>query len=55
MGLQWRKRVGVGKGTGINLSKTGVSASKQGKRGSIGTRGGSVRLGKGLSWRFRWK
>lgn len=54
MGLIFRRRKTIGTGTAINVSKTGVSLSK--KRGplSISSRGrGSVRLGKGLSFRFK--
>lgn len=57
MPFQYRKRKSLGKGVGLNLSKSGVSVSKRGKRGSVtmGRKGpsASVRIMKGLSWRKR--
>lgn len=55
MGLRISKRINLGKGVGVNLSKGGVSVSKRGKRGSVGvgskgTPRGSVRVARGISW-----
>lgn len=53
MGLVFRKRIKTGKRTGVNLSKSGASVSRRGKRVSVSSKGrGSIRLGKGVSWRF---
>jgi hypothetical protein len=55
MGLVYRRRVRIGPGLFANLSSRGVSLSKRiGRRLTVGTRGGSVRLAPGLSWRWRW-
>lgn len=55
MGFILRKRLKTGKGFGLNLSKTGISASHIGKYGSIGTKGFSVRTGvKGINYRSYW-
>jgi hypothetical protein len=54
MGLIIRKRIG-GK-AGLNLSKSGVSASLRTRGGSIGTKGYSVRTGiPGVYFRGYWK
>lgn len=55
MGLTWRKSIRLGKLARLNLSKSGPSLSTRlGKRVSINSRGrGSIRLGKGISWRFK--
>ncbi|MDQ2627848.1 DUF4236 domain-containing protein [Mycolicibacter senuensis] len=53
MGLVFRRRVKIGKRTGLNLSKSGASVSRRGKRVSVSSKGrGSVRIAKGVSWRF---
>ncbi len=55
MGLIFRRRIGLGR-LWANLSRSGVSVS--GRRGpfTVNSRGGwSVRLGRGLSWRGRWR
>jgi hypothetical protein len=55
MGLRLQRRYRVSKGLGLNVSGSGVSLSKRGKLGSIGTSGYSIRTGvKGLSYRGRW-
>ena len=52
MGFVWRKRVRLGKNTGLNLSKSGASVSRKVGRASISSRGnGSFRVAKGLSFR----
>lgn len=52
MSLRYQKRVNLGNGLGLNLSKTGFSSSYRSKYGSIGSRGYSIRTGiPGLSFR----
>lgn len=54
MGLTWRKTVSLGKLAKLNLSKSGPSVSTKLGRVTVNSRGrGSIRLGKGLSWRFK--
>jgi len=54
MGLVFYRRKRIGKSTFLNFSKRGVSASKRVGPLSVSSRGrGSIRLGKGLSWRFK--
>lgn len=56
MGFTFSKRKRVGKTGALNLSKSGVSASKKVGRVTVSSRGrGSVRLGKGLGFRFKLK
>ena len=56
MGIFFRKRTKLGKDSWLNWSKTGVSGSKRIGPVTINSRGGfSVRLGKGLNDRGRWK
>lgn len=53
MGLRVNKRLRLGGGFFANISKSGVSVSKRGKRGSVNSRGtGSARIARGLSWTF---
>lgn len=53
MGLFFNKRVKVGKRGSVNFSKRGVSGSYRVGPFSFSSRGRkSVRLGKGISWRF---
>ncbi|MEQ8474794.1 DUF4236 domain-containing protein [Fulvivirga sp.] len=55
MSIRYQKRVNLGKGAGINLSKSGASYSQRTKWGSIGSRGFSIRTGiPGLSLRQNW-
>jgi len=52
MGFRYQKRVNLGDGVGVNISKSGLSTSYRTKYGSIGSRGFSVRTGiPGLSFR----
>lgn len=55
MGFQFRRRISLGNGFGLNASGSGLSMSKRTSFGSIGTRGASFRTGiPGLSYRVRW-
>ncbi|WP_036825885.1 DUF4236 domain-containing protein [Polaribacter sp. Hel1_85] len=52
MGFRYQKRIKLGKGFGLNLSKSGISSSLRTKKGTIGTKGFSVRTGiPGLTFR----
>lgn len=52
MGFRYHKRIDLGDGVGINVSKSGVSSSVRTKYGTIGTKGFSIRTGiPGLTWR----
>ena len=54
MGLTFSKRKRLGKGLTANLSRSGLSLSKKSGPLSFNSRGrGAVRLGKGLSFRFK--
>ena len=54
MGLIFRKRIATGRGTALNLSRTGASVSKRVGRVTLNSRGaGRVRIAKGLSFRFK--
>jgi hypothetical protein len=56
MGLQFYKRLKINDNIGVNLSKTGVSASLRSRFGSIGPKGFSVKTGiPGLSLRSSFK
>ena len=53
MGINYRRRVRAGRSSWLNLSKSGASVSRRVGRATFNSRGGgSIRLGKGLS--FRW-
>lgn len=45
MGFRFQKRIKFGKGFGINLSKSGISSSFRNKRGSVSSKGYSIRTG----------
>lgn len=52
MELRYQKRIKLGKGLGLNISKSGISSSFRTKKGTIGTKGFSVRTGiSGLTYR----
>ena len=52
MGFRYQKRIKLGKGLGLNISKSGVSSSFRTKRGTIGSKGFSIRTGiPGLTYR----
>lgn len=56
MGLNFRKRQKLDKDSWLNYSGSGVSASRRFGPVTVNSRGGfSVRLGKGLNFRGRWK
>ncbi|WP_295624402.1 DUF4236 domain-containing protein [uncultured Corynebacterium sp.] len=56
MGIFYRKRQNLGKDSWLNWSKSGVSGSRRFGPVTINSRGGfSIRLGKGLNYRGRWK
>ncbi len=45
MSFRFNKRVNLGKGFGVHISKSGITPSVRGKRGSISSRGYSIRTG----------
>lgn len=45
MAFKFHKRINLGKGFGLNISKSGVSPSLRTKRGSISKRGVSFKTG----------
>lgn len=45
MGFRFQKRVKLGGGFGLNISKSGISPSLKTKMGTIGTKGYSVKTG----------
>jgi hypothetical protein len=52
MGFRYQKRIKLGKGFGLNISKSGISPSYRSKSGSVSSRGYSVRTGiPGLTYR----
>jgi len=52
MGFRIQKRINLGKGLGINISKSGISPSIRTKAGSLSSKGYSVRTGvKGVTYR----
>lgn len=56
MGFRYQKRIKLGKGLGLNISKSGVKPSYRSKKGSISTKGYSIRTGiPGLTYRKNFK
>lgn len=52
MAFRFQKRVKLGKGLGINISKSGITPSYRTKRGSLSSKGYSIRTGiSGLNYR----
>ena len=52
MGFRYQRRINLGRGMGLNISKSGVSTSLRTRYGSIGSKGFSVRTGiRGVSYR----
>ena len=52
MGLRIQKRINLGKGLGLNISKSGISSSFRNKLGSISSKGYSIKSGiPGLTYR----
>lgn len=55
MGFRFYRRINMGNGFGLNVSKSGVGASLRGKYGAIGSSGFSIRTGiPGLGYRQGW-
>ncbi|UII33911.1 DUF4236 domain-containing protein [Fulvivirga ulvae] len=55
MSFRYQRRINLGKGSHLNISKSGVSLSKRTKFGSVGSRGFSIKTGiRGLSFRQSW-
>lgn len=53
MGLSFRRSIRVGRGVRLNLSRSGVNASKRLGRLTLNSCWkGVLRLGKGWTWRF---
>lgn len=56
MGFRFQKRIKLGKRLGINISKSGITPSYRTKRGSLSSKGYSIRTGiPGLSYRKSFK
>lgn len=56
MGFRYHKRIKFGKGLGLNIGKSGVSPSYRTKRGSLSSKGYSIRTGiPGLTYRKSFK
>jgi len=52
MGLRFNKRINLGKGLGVNVSKSGITPSYRTKRGSLSSKGYSVKTGiPGITYR----
>lgn len=52
MGFRFHKRIKLGKGFGLNISKSSITPSYRNKRGSVSSKGYSVRTGiPGFSYR----
>jgi len=52
MAFRFNKRIKLGKGIGVNISKSGITPSYKNKRGSLSSKGYSVRTGiPGLTYR----
>lgn len=52
MGISFRKRIKIGEGTYLNVSKKGVSVSKKVGNVTVNSRGkATVNLGHGLTYR----
>ncbi|WP_268225224.1 DUF4236 domain-containing protein [Sinomicrobium oceani] len=52
MGLRFQKRIKLGKGLGVTMSKSGLSPNFRTKAGSLSSRGISIRTGiPGLTFR----
>ncbi len=45
MGFRYQKRINLGKGLGINISKSGISPRYRTKRGTLSSKGYSIRSG----------
>ena len=45
MGFRFQKRIKIGKGLGVNISKSGISPSYRSKEGSVSLKGVSIKTG----------
>lgn len=53
MGFSFRRIIKIGKNTRLNVSKTGISASRKTGPVTVNSRGRiTIRLGKGMTWRL---
>ncbi len=56
MGFRFQKRIKLGKGLGITISKSGVTPSYRNKKGAISSKGFTIKTGvPGLSYRKTFK
>jgi hypothetical protein len=56
MGFKFQKRINLGKGVGLNVSKAGVTTGVRTRYGSISPKGFSIRTGiPGLTYREKVK
>lgn len=56
MGFKLQKRIKLGKNLGLNVSKSGISPSYRTKKGTISSKGFSIRTGiKGITYRKSFK
>ncbi len=52
MGFRFQKRIKLGKGFGLNISKSGITPSYRTKRGSLSSKGYSIKTGiSGMTFR----
>ena len=52
MSFRFQKRIKLGKNLGLNISKSGISPSYRTKRGTLSSKGYSIRTGiKGVTYR----
>lgn len=52
MGFRFQKRIKLGKGLGVNISKSGITPSYRTKRGSVSSKGYSIKTGiSGVTYR----
>lgn len=52
MGFRFQKRIKLGKGLGVNISKSSITPSYRSKRGSVSSKGYSIKTGiPGLTFR----
>lgn len=56
MGFRFNKRINLGKGLGVNVSKSGITPSYRTKIGSLSSKGYSVRTGiPGITYRKTYR
>lgn len=56
MGFKFQKRINLGKGIGININKSGISPTFRTRKGSISTKGYSIKTGiSGVNYRNSFK